>query len=972
MARKIATQRQWRVLLALSCLVLYPCSWPSNFLSRRAEIPPRASNDDFYELSQGKVVLLGLLMTVVWELFCTRIDQNPPTILSTFSVLLGWGTDELPQNVSRHQAAAALLNRKMDEYSATSRRARRTVRMPTSTHLDSGMEDSAQWEVEDAASGPLDLVLKPGCSVLFFAQHSIIVMANEKQVDILLFRVGNLEEELVVRWGTMDGTAQAGIGFKAAQGITLFEQGATTASLSVFLLPTDLYVTPSFFVVHIEGIDGEAVLGSLNFLRVCLTSAGPWPTGLTDMSLLDTVDGNHSIAGSVSRVRLVRAFAKTLLHMRGKRAWNMAFSICWLNFHHVVLNTLLLSYALYDFCLTRANDPASYKRLPIIVAVKLVLVFFDRFADHVKETQMGGLGCTLLIQQQLIHKFLQMPNDGIDPGHFFHLLLDTVPDTVTFGYKPVYQVLHGILALVLSAIMAMLMPLLRGGSVSLRDEQHLFHILFFAILVFALALWVRRKRFNELVVAGRDSHIETNEALFDLLACRHWIRSYDVAYPSQHVRTVFDQASTNFLRTKAKFGLYKHDTQWLVRYLGETAKILGILYGGYATLDQSRTGIGDMSLGRFAVFVSLYGIIIDALYFLIEAWDGLHYAAILIRELSEIFNQRDERSCQCTRETEISVPSDGPLALRLESVALDLAKAADPCGVTAEIPLGRIYGVMSPSDLTGIRCHLGALLGGVTVPGSGRVEIPGCVRTLLLCPPVNIASGSVLENLLSNAAAWVRASDALGIAHALGIAFPAPDGVQPRHAKLGIDLARAFSMPAGGHLAELSEADVESWAKSCRSFQDRMSAMGMTVMSPMSSVKALLQPAEIALLDLARGLLADPEVFVVQDLLAGLAVGSSRQALHVLAAWQRLGGLRGLVCAWEAAASGDGIKTLGEQTGASYPAWLSHAGSICRTLIVSESTLVATGISLRTTIDDWLVVGADALELTAARGDAHA
>lgn len=48
-----------------------------------------------------------------------------------------------------------------------------------------------------------------------------------------------------------------------------------------------------------------------------------------------------------------------------------------------------------------------------------------------------------------------------------------------------------------------------------------------------------------------------------------------------------------------------------------------------------------------------------------------------------------------------------------------------------------------------------------------------------------------------------------------------------------------------------------------------------------------------------------------------------------------------------------------------YPEWLTATGGMCRTVVLSEHTFVATGLCFRRHIDAWLVVGADALEITA-------
>eukprot|EP00913_Durusdinium_trenchii_P012063 g11331.t1 len=78
----------------------------------------------------------------------------------------------------------------------------------------------------------------------------------------------------------------------------------------------------------------------------------------------------------LERLRLVWRFGMLLLARRGAKLWYVLASIVWLDFHRVVLNSLLLNYALFDFCLTegKTDFTAACRRLPLIVLAKLLLV----------------------------------------------------------------------------------------------------------------------------------------------------------------------------------------------------------------------------------------------------------------------------------------------------------------------------------------------------------------------------------------------------------------------------------------------------------------------------------------------------------------------------------------------------------------------------------------------------------------------
>lgn len=867
-------------------------------------------------------------------------------------------------------------------------------------------EALAEWLAAEEGTGPLASRPAARGSVVFFTDHTVAVESGRTEVTLTLFRVGSLSHELSVAWSTMDGTAMAGMDYEAAKGVSLFIAGAKTSQLTVRLLEADhSCCTQKFFVVHVEAISGRGTMGSLPFARVRVLHTGPWPPGLPLEQQPD-----HMLPASWAYRRaarhLVRSFIGMLVRWRGRKYWKVLLALFWKGLHQVVLNTLLLNFALYDFCFARAGEPAAYRRLPTIVGLKLLLVLLDRFADHVAATTKGTKSCTQLVQMQLLHKYLEMRHDPMELGRFCHLFFDTAPDSIAYAYSPTFQLLHSLLTLALSLLMALAVPMLRGHPVSLKTLQPLFGIVVLVPLAFLLALSARRSAFEALVQQRRDAHAEACDALQEVLACRHGVRAFDGAYPAQQVRLACDAAHRGFLGRHSAYWEFKSDTQWVARYLGELAKLLIVLYSGYAALNHARTGVGTMTLGQFAVVMSLYSAIISALYDFIEAWVGFSYARILISELSNFFNRpspwlrtASARSGKAGKEpvTSQGVRDAWP-SICVVAVDVDIdfeegsfqpkhfarpSSPSEPRGASVEIPLGCIYAVTASDGWSGARRYVGALLGGACAPRQGDVATPSFVRTLLVAPPASLAAGSVLENLTSYAAAWVRGSDALALAAVLGMPFEAPAGAAALHKLLPGRLLEALNStladwelpaPTPGsppllHLPTAEQADEDLLARVGASFRVRMAAMGVTVLSPMSKVEPLLRPAEMQVLDLVRGILADPDVLVVQDTLSALPMGHARAVLQVLKAWQRLGGLKGVAGAWERTQ-----QPKAQQAGSpgalepqeAYPAWLTKAGGLCRTVVLSESTLVTAGLTLESHVDACLVVGCGSLEVVAA------
>ncbi|CAJ1349056.1 unnamed protein product [Effrenium voratum] len=693
-------------------------------------------------------------------------------------------------------------------------------------------------------------------------------------------------------------------------------------------------------------------MGSSSFTRIRLLPEGLWPPGARQEDLDARAQGRGK--SRLARIRLVFAFARQLFKRRGMKFWYVVTSICWLDFHRVVLNTLLLNYALYDFCLTNTDFVIACQRLPMIVLAKLALVCVDRFASHVKSTESGGLSSTCFLQELLIHQYLQSTDDTIELGKFLHMLSDTVPESVTYGYKTVYELVHCLVTMVLSITMALLVPMLKGKTPSVDSLQPLIWILVPLHWTFVVGFWMRQPSFNYLALRTRDADIEKNGAMIDLLYCRQWLRAYDNAYPVQHVRSAFDEACSYFCQQRSDFFAYKSDTQWVARYFGEMTKIFGILFGGYAALQNLHTGEGQMTLGRFTVFVSLYSIIIDVIYMFIDAWDGILYAEILVEELCQFANtsaasKKSESESSESRPKRLhpqrSMIAEHPLImgrfqLKLSSVDFYFTASATKACTLLELPLGQSYGIRTYSDASSLRRRACEVLGGMRVP-SVRNQL-GCAKQLLLKPPVSIASGSVLENLLSNAAAWVRASDVMALLALLGIPIPAPKGVQVMHGPAAELLKRLVS--SSGFTG--NTRSFRHFETHCERFRERCFTSDFCVLSTTAEAEDVLQPSEKHLFDLARGLLADPEVLIVHDMLNVMPLPLAQNALLIMSFWQRLGGFKGFVLAFE------GAFVVPE----GYPEWLTPAGGLQRTLLVSESSIVCAGLKMTCQIDSWLII----------------
>lgn len=333
-------------------------------------------------------------------------------------------------------------------------------------------------------------------------------------------------------------------------------------------------------------------------------------------------------------------------------------------------------------------------------------------------------------------RYLQSTDDAIELGKFLHMLSETVPESIQHGYKPWFDLVHCFVTILLSVFMAFMVPMLKGEGPSLDSLQPLIWILVPLHWTFAVGFWMRQPSFDYFAIRARDADIEKNGAMIDLLYCRQWLRAYDSAYPVQHVRRAFDEACSYFCQHRSDLLAYKSDTQWVARYFGELTKVFGILFGGYAALQHIHYGEGQMTLGRFTVFLSLYSIIIDVIYMFIDSWDGLLYAGVVIEELCQFANTSN-------RLLSLSQPVDlmkhpvitGNFVMKLSSVDFYLEGAVSTPSPSSKtftlgVPLGHCYGLRTYSDASSLRRRLCEVLGGMR--SSSIVSELGCAKALLL------------------------------------------------------------------------------------------------------------------------------------------------------------------------------------------------------------------------------------------------
>lgn len=144
-----------------------------------------------------------------------------------------------------------------------------------------------------------------------------ICLAQEEQgvVQIVVLRVGDLSKRSEVRWFTQDGSAKAGQTYIAASGTLIFEQGMSSLTVEVALIPNEVWDTMLEFkvVLNQEGLVNARLDRYMNEVRVRVFNDDPFPTNRYREEL------QEGRAHDVPTLVMVRAYIS--LHCRDRDIW---------------------------------------------------------------------------------------------------------------------------------------------------------------------------------------------------------------------------------------------------------------------------------------------------------------------------------------------------------------------------------------------------------------------------------------------------------------------------------------------------------------------------------------------------------------------------------------------------------------------------------------------------------------------------
>lgn len=199
-----------------------------------------------------------------------------------------------------------------------------------------------------------------GVDIVQFSSPLYYADAREGSLMIDVMRLGSMNGEVAAKWSTEDGSAKAGVRYKAASGKVVFEDGVSNVAIEVELLPQKDWYATLEFNLNLSDPDPTCELGIyLKSCRVKLVESSMFPSDKCRRVLkkmdIDTGEPPHSklVIWEYLKLNLkVPGIARrTLINMLGDQLENL-----------YLLLTLTLNVYLVDVILNM-QDPGTEARL---------------------------------------------------------------------------------------------------------------------------------------------------------------------------------------------------------------------------------------------------------------------------------------------------------------------------------------------------------------------------------------------------------------------------------------------------------------------------------------------------------------------------------------------------------------------------------------------------------------------------------
>lgn len=459
---------------------------------------------------------------------------------------------------------------------------------------------------------------KPSVPTVQFSTPMFFGQERDGFVEIELMRVGPAsmiqETKAVVCWETMDGSAKAGLKYRAASGKAEFQPSCTFVQFQIDLLNNDDWdPTLDFYIVLKEdGVENIELHRYHMYCRVKVIDDDAFPSNRFATQLLD--DKVEDIPSGKLMLEYFKMNFKNKAVHKGSVKWlavdaleNVIYLFC------LVMRVLMINELFMPVLSGEREWDVKSKTMLIGIAL---CFFVPQHVMHVLDYRrvgwkVGGLSRKLL-QTNLMRKYMSYTckaHEDTDPGLVVLVLFKEIPELVSRAYCGTFRLAQDLGMLVL----LLLYQTVGVNILGLKTGEPQWiaincGIIFLFPLVMAFTLWIRSSKSERLNGTTKDAEHTATSFTIDALANYFLLADYG---KRGHAISQFEGTINGYNKAHNAHSAFELNNEFIPKSLNITICALWIGFGGVLVVN------GDIEMGTFLANWSVFKRIGDS-------WAGIY------------------------------------------------------------------------------------------------------------------------------------------------------------------------------------------------------------------------------------------------------------------------------------------------------------------------------------------------------------
>eukprot|EP00931_Biecheleriopsis_adriatica_P115871 TRINITY_DN91622_c0_g1_i1.p1 TRINITY_DN91622_c0_g1~~TRINITY_DN91622_c0_g1_i1.p1 ORF type:complete len:954 (+),score=157.69 TRINITY_DN91622_c0_g1_i1:142-3003(+) len=612
------------------------------------------------------------------------------------------------------------------------------------------------WELLQTADGKRVVrEEETSTDVIGFERRAFSAMESAGHVQVKLLRHGPCTEAVAVKVRTSVEQDVLGSAFAAApsKGSELNDfdlvertvtfaagEAAATVDVPIHLTHTEQSCTRWFLVELMEIVSGHATLGGPTICRWEDETISHHPSARVYILQEDRFPDDFEEEWHDQPFWLVAYYIRSRVKVRGSKYWKVLAALAYTSFHNVVISSLVQKSAIDWACDWQGAGAATYDRILLMGFILFASFLLCRWADAVKVQNAGRTGGTMMQHRsRFVSKLLMLEHNQLFEAAGSRWFYSALENVQVMVTDGYSQTF--VIGECLFALALSLFMLLHGKAVS-----NGIMLILLIIPVSAICQASRRERLAKLLGERMDME---EDWVHTLSWCAHAGSSiYSLGTRElAHLETKFTQDSQLFIKRHQAARDVMNDTLWVSNWLGHFAHVLILIIGGMQLISDRQSQAHTFKVGSFVLLLKLTNEFEKYLAKLNGSILDLQRASVSIQRVRQLLCIVEKQSLRL--QTGDCLPNDttrieGRIELTdVQYIAPSHFIAGDVLG-----PLKMISGATCSLPLHRVVCVSGAsestrntfmaLIAKVVPPDEGRVRTPTDMWAVML-PAVPVA-----------------------------------------------------------------------------------------------------------------------------------------------------------------------------------------------------------------------------------------